>query len=69
MPVGQIHQGQSRRYSSCLPTVPWREYPLLELPPLLFHRAETVSGSHLFRPKWLPFERKPQIVVIVSIQR
>ena len=39
--------------------------------PLLFRCAKTVSESHLFQPKGLPFERKhiPQIVVIVRIQR
>jgi hypothetical protein len=39
--------------------------------PLLFNCAKTVSESHLFQLRGLPFERKqiPQIVVIVRIQR
>jgi hypothetical protein len=39
--------------------------------PAFLDCVKTVSESHLFQPKGLPFEREqiPQIVVIVRIQR
>ena len=57
------------RYVRRTATLP--DQPLAELALLLFNCAKTVSESHLFQSKGLPFERKqiPQIVAIVRIQR